>query len=281
MMDLIDVVREFATVSFNNPLAEDPTETVVMGKVSPFNEVTNSGSAAQRRIIETPPDQIVPEERILQLPSGQIFIVGHGSEDYWDTKVIRIKYPALPTDTKGSYGTIGSILAEEELKELFVVPHFVRRDTDEKVRSDYLASYQLQFSSFNTMNKGEVLVWKGKYFRVRMDSSIDTAGFGISESLLLEDPVSTITVTPEGAFDPVTETMSGGEPKEIKVFTEEIGEDYIHEHPAFTKPKAGDKAISVLKSDMVPTIGTDLGEYKVLSIEDRGDFTTCHCRSGY
>jgi hypothetical protein len=65
----------------------------------------------------------------------------------------------------------------------------------------------------------------------------------------------------------------------VLVFVEKIFLDYDHTALGFAKPEQGDKAISVLKSAVASLRPEDrFDTYRVLSVTDRSNFWTAHCR---
>lgn len=277
-MELRDCVGLFATETFFDVFT--PT-TTFSAKINPFAEVTNSGSASQRRILETAHDITIPTTRVIQSPSGEKLIVGDSNVDYWAGEVIRYKYPVYPVDVMGEVGTIGQTLtATQADKQVYVYPFFIGREPDAEEKSDYLSRYELYFPKVKVFTRGNILKYGSDYFRLKTDTNVDGAGFGAALAVKLESAIRTFTIKSNGTTydettDGYTETTYAG----VSCFVEPLEQDYEFVTPSFTEIEPGDLAISVMKTAVAMKVNDWIGGYKVLSIRDSGTWNTCQCRN--
>jgi hypothetical protein len=277
-MDLHSAVNLFSTETFTN--AFDVDESFV-GKLNPFAEVTNSGSASRRRILETPRDQVIPAERVAISPSGLNLIIADPNTDYWNGEVIRLKYPTYPVVSYGVVGSIGQILASSPYDEqVYSYPFYMGSEADIEERSDYLSRFELYFPKVNTYSRGEILLVGGEYFRLKSDTSVDGAGFGVALGVKLEDPVQSMTVVTKGTvYDAATDGYVEAPAVEVTCFIEPLDQEYEFVTPSFTSIEVGDKAISVLKTALSVSVNDRIGVYKILSVRDFSDYVVCQCRN--
>ena len=276
-MRLKDCVTKFSTEIFTdvfNPLTE------FNAKLNPFAEVANSGPSSQRRILETDPNQTIPAERVVVSPAGQIFLVADKNIDFWEGTPIRYKYPVLPIDGVGEMGMIGEYLAGAPAETtVYAYPYFVRREIDEQEMSDYLGGFELYFSKVHAFFRGTVLHLLGDYYRLKTDTWVEGAGFGMGQAVKLENPMQTVTYTSvTGDYDPATDSYPTTPAADTAVFVEPLRQDYEFVTPAFEKIQVGDKAISVLKSVGTIKVNDHFDDYRVLSLRDLGTYYTCQCR---
>jgi len=276
-MRLKDTVSKFATETFYDVF--DSSETF-LGKVNPFSEVANSGASSQRRILETTIDVVIPTERVIQSPSTEKFIVAAANHDYWHGEVIRHKYPILPVDVMGSVGTVGEVLAATQPDNaVYSYPYFVRRETDEEERSDYLSGYELYFSKNKSFVRSQILLLGSEYYRLKTDTWVDGAGFAVAQSVRVENPIQVFTINHDKTeYDPALDGYPETTVPNITCFVESLKQDYEFVTPSFTKIQEGDKSISILKSDVTIGVNDRIGPLRVMSVRDNGDWNTCQCR---
>lgn len=277
-MDLHDTVDLFSTEVFTD--AFDST-TSFTGKLNPFAEVTNSGAASRRRILEIPRDQVIPTPRVVISPSGQNLIVADSNTDYWNGEIIRFKYPTYPVTSYGVVGSIGQIMAGTPYDtQAYAYTFYMGSEANIDERADYLSRFELYFPKVNTYNRGEILFVDGNYFRLKSDTSVDGAGFGVALGVKLEDPVQSLDVIVHGTtFDPVTDSYTSTPTEDVVCFVEPLNQEYEFVTPSFTKIEVGDKAISILKATLTPAVNDRVGAYKVLSIREFTDYVVCQCRN--
>lgn len=277
-MRLRDAVTYFSTESFSDAFDED---TTFVGKVNPFAEVANSGVASQRRILETPREEVIPASHVVVSPSSEKFVVAASNYDFWDGSVVRHKYPMLPVEVMGAVGSIGETLsATQPDAEVYAYPYFVRREMHDEERSDYLSGFEIYMAPGKSFFRSNILKLDTDYYRFKTDSWRDGAGFTAIQAVKIESPIQTFgLLTDRSTYDPVTDTYGSFEVIGVECFVEDLMQDYEFVTPSFTKIEIGDKAISILKTSADVGVNTLIGEYIVLSVRDQGDWVTCQCRN--
>ena len=276
-MRLKDTVSMFSTETFIDVF---DSSTSFIGKVNPFAEVSNSGVSSQRRILETPVSEIIPPGRVIVSPSEETYIVADINHDYWHGEVIRHKYPILPVDLMGAAGDIGTTLsaAQPDL-QVYAFPYFVRREINEVERSDFLSGYEIHFSKVKSFLRGDIIQLNNDFYRLKTDTWLDGAGFSVAQAVKIENAVQSFDLsTSRNVYDSVTDSYGGTATSGADCFVEELEQDYEFVTVSFTGVEAGDKAISVLKTDATMTVNDLIGSHRVLGIRDFADYVTCQCR---
>ncbi len=276
-MELKDTVVLFSTEIFFDVFTP---ATTFQGKINPFSEVANSGTSSRRRILEVPPTVVIPTPRVIEAPSGEKHIVAEYNPDFWNGEEIRHKFPILPVTIMGAVGDIGTTLSSTQPDdEVYGYPYFVRREIDEEERSDYLSGYEVYFSKVKSFVRGDILKLGTDYYRLKTDTWIDGAGFSMAQAVKLESPIQVFSVASQTTvYDPVTDSYSPSSVPDITCFVEPLRQDYEFVTPSFTHIEAGDKAISTLKSAVTLKVQDFIGDYRILSIRDKGSWVTCQCR---
>ena len=276
-MKLASTVTRFSTTEFRD--AYSPTATF-MGRIEPFNESKNPGVSSHRRVLEVAPTVVVPNTKVIVDAYSQTYIVGSRVLDYWRDTVIRHKYALIPTGVSGDLGDIGEILAGTPAEtSVYAFPYFTRRESTSGDRSSNLSGYDLYFPDVYSLAAGDVFVSSGVYYRLDTDSALDGVGFLFAQVTKIESPIQSFDIKVSGtAYDPVTDSYSETTHAAIDCFVEPLIKDYEFVTPAFEKIEAGDKAISVLESDVAVESNDFIGGYRVLSTRDMGAWRICHCR---
>jgi len=275
MMTLTD-----AAGFFNDQVFTDVFSSATFsGQVLPFPDSVRSGSSTRRRILDVAPGIVMPNQRLVTT-AGQVYIVADANLDFFHGETIREKYPILPVDNQYTLCTVGQLLAGSGgTTGVYVSPSYFRRLTFED-QSEYSAGFSLYLSSYYQIPAGGVVYGNGEYYRTREISRIDSIGLGVAEAAELVDPVSAVTIQMYSqSHDPVLDSYPALTPvTNVPVLTEHISLDFQHESLGFTEVRAGDKAISILKSAADVNINDLIGKYKVLSKTDLDTWNTCHCR---
>lgn len=277
-MELHDTVELFSTETFTD--AFNPATTLA-GKLNPFAEVTTSGADSRRRILETPRDQIIPPLRVVVSPSGESLIVADSNTDYWNGEIIRFKYPTYPATSYGVVGNIGQIMSgTPHDTQAYAYTFCMGSEANINERSDYLSRFELYFPKVNVYTRGEILFMGGDYFRLKSDTSVDGAGFGVALGVKLESPLQSLDVITYGTtLDHATDSYTPTTTEDVACFVEPLNQEYEFVTPSFTKIEVGDKAISILKSALIVTVNDMIGVYRVLSIREFSDYVVCQCRN--
>lgn len=277
MMNLEDVALFFNETTFQDTYGTDTFE----GQVLPYEDVTRSGSSSKRRILEVGPDVVIPSQKTITEESGQTYIVGSASEDYFSSSVIRVKHVAIPV-----YGTyfirdIGQVL-DNAGGILDVYPDLtqLKRTTVEDDSDRYL-SFECYLPSFYSVGRGHIISDGVTFYRCREDSWEGEAGFSTVEVVRLDDPIQSMSYQGQGTvYDPIEDNYTPpATVPNVSCFVEHIMFDFQHEALGYPKIEEGDKAISFLKSQ-VPTasVGDQVGDYVIKTVDEYPDYWTAHGR---
>ncbi len=276
-MKLTDTVKYFTTEIFTSAF---DVNTTFNGKINPFAEVTNSGSTASRRILETEFGTSIPAGRVVISPAAEKYIVANKNIDFWGGSAVRAKYPILPVSVMGSVGSVSEVLADSIADEaVYCYPFFARRIPNDKERSDYFTGYELYFSSEKTFIRSDIVVLGGDHYRLTTDTWIDSAGYSVAQSVKLEDPMQDLDFVGNSAYNPVTDTYTLTTISDVTCLVEYIELDYVHEALGYKKLEVGDRAISFLKSEVAScAVGDSIGDYEIMSVDSNTSHWQVHGR---
>ena len=274
-MNLKKTIQRFNTKEFTDPYGIGSN---FFGKISVFNEVTNSGEASRRRILETLPEVTVPASKVIN-GNGENFILGYPNKDEWRGSILRHKYPVLPVGNTSKISSIPQIITAAIPTTLYYGhPSFTREVSLELQDSDKINSFSFFFPSNTSITTGNVIIHGStNYYKVRDVPYVDNAGFLVADVILLDSPVQTLTFKSEGNYDPITDTIAVASTQSITCFVEEAYLAYTHTSERYQKIEPGDKVITI-KPSVTPKAGDNIGDYDILSIEANETAFTCHCR---
>lgn len=277
-MQLKDCVSYFSTETFIDVFN---SAVSFVGKVNPFSEVASSGLAARRRILETPVTEAIPTDRVIEAPSGEKYIVASSNTDFWNSEVVRIKYPVLPVEEVGTVGSVGEVLGGAPYDTTtYAFPFFSRPEKDVEESSESLTGHELYFSKAKRFVRSDILTLSGQYYRLKTDTWIDAAGFSVAHAVRLDYPIASFDVKYDREeYDPVTDAYPEISLSNVRCFIEPLRQDYEFVTPSFIGIEVGDIAISILSGDVVLKVNDTIGLYRVLGVRNYGIWNTYQCRS--
>lgn len=276
-MNLHNSVKRFATESYTDPYS--PLATAIKGRITVFNEVTNSGQSSRRRILELQPGVNIFSNNVIDR-SGEKFIVGYGNNDLWRGEIIRVKYPVLPIGAVSKVASVYQILtAALPTRNVYGHPIFTKDVTLEKQQSDIYSNLSFYLPRTESVAKGQIIVHNSNnYYRVRNAPFVDSAGFLVADVGLLESPLQSLVFISVGVIDPVTDTVGAGAAQTLNGFIEEAYLYYDNTSERFAEIKPGDKVITI-KPTIDPKVNDAINSYRIISIEiDSDSCSICHCR---
>ena len=267
-----------ATLANTTPFIDTYGTAVIYGNTLLYNDSTRSGSSAGRRIIKFAPDEIIPAQKTLtnQL-TGEIFLLAEPEYDSYRGVPIRVKYPALKA-REASALSINDVLISASGTDVYVDVNYLKRNIDED-KSEFNHGVYIYFSNYYTIPFGAIVKVGSNYYKTRSDSRVDELGLHVVEAVQLDSPVSTTTVVVKIDYDPVDDVDTSITYPDVTIFTEPATLDFINVNRSYAKLEAGDKTISVSKSDVpLITTGSKISNYTVVSVTDMTTFWSCHCQ---
>ena len=278
MMTLYEAARVFDSFVF-----EDVFDSTFQfaGQFLPFPDSRNSGPSTRRRILETAPDQAMPPRgTIKETASGEVYIVAGPSNDFFRDEQIRTKRPITPSQGLFNVGTPGEVLASTFSSDpLYLDLNYIRRFVNED-KAFYENGYEMVFSHYYFVPRGSIFTNASKYYQTMQDSHVEHSGFEIVETVELYSPITTATIVTQGTtYNPVTDSYNSTTYTNVSIFVVNGVLDFEHESLGSLPIETGDKTISVRKSTAaLLSIGSKIGNYRVLSMTDKGTYWSCHAR---
>lgn len=274
-MNLFKVVEKYMTEVFT-----DPASTAsIRGAVRPFAEVTNSGPASRRRILETAPATIMFPSYTVRV-GGQIYVVGGKNVDFHHDTPIRNKYPILPSDAVMRVGTVAqAISGTTPTANVYGYLHYVKGSVIDSQDSKIVSNFSIYGSHSDiTFARDKVVLCDGKYYKIRSTPYYDGSLFTVAESIELDSPLQTMALTRSTGYDPVADTILSGSTESMTVFVENAYFAYDHTSERYAELKPGDKTITIVSATR-PKVGDTIGKFRILTIDDAADGSfVCHCR---
>lgn len=269
MMTLYEAARVFD----NTPFTDLGSVTTYYGQILPFQDNVRSGLTSTRRILEVDPDVVVPEA-IINVPTGEVFIVANPSYDQYLGSNIRAKYPIVLSEAQYTLKTPRQVLESSAGVDTRASVHYNRREPlTESVEAvgGFLAIVPASVSA----SAGNFLTVSGDYFRVLEDSFLDPIGLPTFEVVRIPDAIQTLTITTGGTFDPATETIVGGSSDPSLCIVEPRDKSFEFMRGDALKTESGDVSIHTLGSCEV---GDTIGGYKIHEKRVEDTVNILHCR---
>jgi hypothetical protein len=273
-MDLRRITLKFLTETMTDPV----THRTFLGSIRPMDNIGGSSPETRQRLLETAPEQTIQLSRII-VSEGQYFIVGTRNADYWRGAEIRAKYPLMPCDivtlTKGS--VLQVLTAAVPSTIIYGYVHHLDDSSLRVEKSELIPIFSVYTSAALSINKKDIFIQSGKYYRCRGPAFVSRSGFQVVEVMYVEDPVQSLLFTSQSGYDPAADTIVASSSATVTAFVEDAYFAYDHTSERAPLVKPGDKAITV-KPLVTPKTGDTIGAYTVLAVEPEGTCSVCHCR---
>lgn len=274
-MNLHNTVARYMTETFVDPYH---TATSFLGAIRPFSEVTNSGDASRRRVLETQPTVTMFSDRVIRRGS-EYFLVGGLNVDMWRGAAIRHKYPLVMADMQVTIGSINEVITNVvPSRVVYAGPQYSRGTIMDSEASDTQSIFSFIFPSPEVVAKGEIVIQGSNYWKLRQAPYLDGALFLVAEAILLEAPKQTLSYVSKTGYNATTDTITNGSTTSITTFVEDAYLAYDHTSERYSELQPGDKNITC-RPAAAPKPGETLGAYKILTVDTQTDGSySCHCR---
>lgn len=277
MPEIFDVAKHFDDIAITDGYT---SAALWYAQISTFLGSSPDGSVAQKRVVSTAPDLVMPARRVITA-LGETYVVGSGILDgiygrsirktYW-TKLITDTFQIL-TPAQACLGSAGTTAKgrREYLKDL------VNNQTD----AEYDPFWEIFLASTETVAKGTFLKVGSTLYRAR-SVHLDDAGFTNAASDQLDAGAGvSVTFTQTGAFDPITETYASGSVTTAGILLDRYKlYEQLTEADALNKP--GDMSLIVAASAITPLVGRNLSiasrDWEVLTVTAELDAWHLHIR---
>ncbi len=268
MISLREASTVFNYAEFTDVLGKE----AFVGQLLPFNDSTRSSDTSRRRILEVDPDISVPGV-IIQVSTGEYFIVGAANADYFKKEIIRHKHPIIPAESGYFVRTVSEILNTQDGSDVCASLSFIRREavTDS---SDFLGGFTAVLPRGSDIGAGDYLIGGFSYYRALRDSTVDELGLTVVDLIDIPDAVQTLDITVKGTYDPVTETSSDVITAAYCV-VEERERSYMKTRMDAAPIENGDFTVHTLH---VCDVGDIVGNYDIIHKITKGSVNELHCR---
>ncbi len=268
MISLREAAAAFNHAEFTNELGKE----AFVGQLLPFNDSTRSSDTSRRRILEVDPDIVVPGV-ILQVSTGECFIVGAVNADYFNSEIIRHKHPIIPAESGYFVRTVEEILNTNDGYDVCAAVSYIRRETVNDA-SDFLGGFTAVLPRGSDITAGDYLIGGFSYYRALRDATIDELGLTVVDLVNIPDAVQTLTITVKGVYDPITETSTDVDTA-VQCVVEERDKSYNNTRMDYAPTAAGDFTVHTLHSC---DVGDIVGNYDIIHKTIKGSVNELHCR---
>lgn len=273
-MRLIQAARRFDRTECLDAYTGAPA---FMAQLGLYDDTKRDSEAGERRVLSTGPDAVVPSRRVVSA-AGAVWIIGHANPDTYRGQVIRVGLVAHEASHLAQVRTLGQACRGEPGLDAYAAQAWIKNAADNQESSDLTAVHNLHFASTEPVTKG-MLVTMGSQHHITRDARVGPAGTLIVLSDLLDEPaIDTATTASSGAWDPISQTLSGG-PATATVLRARWQSLYEYRNSMAPKFGPGDLQLVVAKASMTPTPGMTMtlsdGAWQIQSAADEGDVWIC------
>lgn len=276
-MKLSDASQAFDDEAFADSYY--PSVISFYGQTDVYDGSKRDGSTVVRRILSVAPGVTIPTRGAIKSGAGDLdYIVGLKIYDSFRGTSVREKYIIQRSNHLAAILSTLDVLNGATGTEARAGTLWLKNAKDERVGSESHPVYNIYFSSYETVIKGQVIEVDGVLYRVKVVSR-PASGFKIAECFEFAEVLSTITYTPSAtAKDVASDSYLPQTPADIPGLRERFLSYYENEDAGRVKFVTGDELLSIRKSDVAApvlqdyvTLGTE--DWTIMDIRDPGDDT--------
>ena len=263
--DTITATDAYGTASFKCQLA-------------PLELFKVQGTRIKVRQLSTAPDVTVPARGAIRI-NGDVFLIGHGSTDFWKGKPIRVNYVTQGADGLANLTTIAMALAEITPATAYAALVFSKYLPDANDSSRMPPQYQVFFAGTEDAPEDTLIQLASKWYLVKQ-SYLSTSGLRVALVNEVEEPSFETVTFGSRTYDPIADTYSSAT-SSTRIFRIKWSESFTYLSKASEGFERGDIQIFMLKT-MAPkpsdTLALSDGTWRILSVQDEGGAWRCHGR---
>lgn len=276
-MKLANAARYFDSVVFADAYNAAIT---FKGQIKPFDDVLRDAINAERRILDTAADVVIPARRVISTSDRKNWLVGAEHTDYFFGSVLRRKYVLHPASESTALQTFSDVLAGAAGTQVYASRVFLKPLREPRESSLELGLYDVYCSSADTIDPYRLIKLGNRWHLVRI-AYPSTAGFAAALCDELLDPLLGTASFISGTYDRATDTRT--------TTTVSVQALLLRWQSYFSLPVAssvkyerGDDVVILPHAAVTPKAGNQLSiagiTYNILSVADETAHWSCHVR---
>ena len=249
-----------------------------MCQLAPLELFRVEGVKIKVKQLSTAPDVTVPARGAIRI-NGEVFLIGHGSTDYWKGAPIRVNYVTQGADGLANLTTIAMALAEITPATAYAALVFSKYLPDANDSSRMPPQYQVFFAGTEDAPEDTLIQLASKWYLVKQ-SYLSTSGLRVALVNEVEEPSFETVTFGSRTYDPIADAYSSAT-SSTRIFRIKWSESFTYLSKASEGFERGDIQMFMLKT-MAPkpsdTLALSDGTWRILSVQDEGGAWRCHGR---
>ena len=272
-MRLVNASRYFDDVVIHDAYTNAP---LFKGQVAAYIDSQVDGTISRRRTISLASNLVLPARRTLKY-GNEIWLVGDGVKDHLQGVALRTSYAAKRCDEAFLIQTPGKACTDATGTIAYGQSDYLKSTVNSPTDSNYDAQYEIHFSSYETLSRGQILSSGGRYYSVRGTHKL-LEGFVVAETDAIDAVPATVTFTDTGTYDPVTDTYPGTAAPVLGLYID-MYKQYVYKTTSDPLNRAGDTTLLVAASAITPKVGQVVDSiWRVEQALPHLDAWLCHLR---
>lgn len=274
MPDLFAVACHFDDISVTDAYTG---AAAFQGQFSSFNESAPDGTVAKKRTLSVRPGTAIPARRVIGF-LGETWIVGDGNVDGIYDAAIRQAHWMKKVTTSAELLTPAQVCAGTTGYVLYVSKDYLKDTVNGVTDTEYDPFWDIYAGMTEAAPKGSYLKIGATLFRVR-GSHTESSGFLLVQCDEIDsNNIVTLTVQTGSAFDPITDTFTGGSAT-VTGIRLEPSKFYRYATQADPRYNSGDVSCLVGSTLSIGTTVTISGlRYRVMAVQPELDAFNLHLR---
>ncbi len=240
-------------------------------QVTLWDNPRRDGLTTLRRTISAAKEFEPPPRRAVVIGKEAWIIGTYAHPDTFDADIVRRGY-VMQLAQPGAVGTTKDFF-DDTYEPVYVSRVWVKDVKDTSTESEAQSQYYIYFTEGENVQEGEFIFVHDRLHIVR-NVKKEASGLWAAEANELEyNTFGKLEIDSQQVFDPVTETYTGGAPREVKAIVLKWNDDYQYELPSHTKFEVGDVRVRILGTDtptLDQTVTFEGQKFRPVSITSRG-----------
>ena len=254
---------------------------IFRGQLGEFNDASSVGSTLRRRVLSLAPNLEVPTRRCLKIGS-QYWLAGIGLTDTFQGEDTRktynlrkaTSYFEILTAAQACSATLSSSLA-------YGYEEYEKDTTNAATDSEYSTFWNVFFAPGEPVRQGSFLRVGSRLLHVRQ-AYVSAEDLKLAQTDELDsDAVQAAVFTGTGAYDPITDTLSGAATA-AQVLQIEAAKFYRWRQWAEADLRPGDRSVFVPLATVTPKVSSQFTmsgkTWRVVSLQPEFDTWAIHAR---
>ena len=247
-------------------------------QLAPLDMFRVEGVRIKVKQLSTGPDVVMPARGAVRIDT-QVYIISHGSPDFWKGDCVRRNYVTQAADGLATIISIADALADAAGTQAYAAAEFSRYLPEAGDSSKLPPQYEMFLAETESVPADTLISLNSKWYLVK-ESYQSASGVRVALANILDEPLFETVTFGSRTYDPITDTNTGS-PATVKIMRVKWTEHYTYLSIGSETYERGDQQVFMPKSvspKASDTLTLSDGTWRVLAVQNEDTRWSCHVR---